>query len=137
MDMNSWYGLLYHEFLKNLPNMKSYETPLELLLEKAEDYGNTTIELMKLKAINKSADIISSLALKLVFFAIVALFIVVANVGVALWIGDLLGKPYYGFFIVAACYGLAAVLLRSYLLNWVKVPISNFIIAQMLKQSST
>lgn len=117
--------------------MKNYETPLELLLEKAEDYGNTTIELMKLKAINKSADIFSSLALKIVFFAIVALFIVIANVGVALWIGDLLGKPYYGFFIVAACYGLAAILLRSYLYDWVKVPISNFIITQMLKQSST
>lgn len=117
--------------------MKNYETPLELLLEKVEDYGNTTVELMKLKAINKSADIISSLALKIVLFAVITLFIIIANVGVSLWIGDLLGKSYYGFFIVAACNGLAAILLRAYLHHWVKVPISNFIIAQMLKQSTT
>ncbi len=117
--------------------MKNYETPLELLLEKVEDYGNTTIELMKLKAINKSADIISSLALKIVLFAVITLFIIIANVGVSLWIGDLLGKSYYGFFIVAACYGLIAILLRSYLHDWVKVPVSNFIITQMLKQSTT
>jgi len=117
--------------------MKNYETPLELLLEKAEDYSNTTIELMKLKAINKSADIISSFALKIILFIAITLFFSIANVGVALWIGDLLGKSYYGFFIIAACYGLAAVLLRSYLHHWVKVPISNFIITQMLKQSTT
>ncbi|GGD80119.1 hypothetical protein GCM10011514_50130 [Emticicia aquatilis] len=117
--------------------MKNYETPVEMLFEKAEDCGTTTIELMKLKAIDKSADIVSSFAVKIVLFITILLIIVIFNVGVALWIGDLLGKSYYGFFIVAACYALLSVLLRSYLNQWVKIPISNFIITQMLKQSTS
>lgn len=117
--------------------MKNYETPIEMLFEKAEDCGKTTIELIKLKAIDSSADIVSLLAAKIILFTIIALFIIITNIGVALWIGDLLGKSYYGFFIVAACYVLLAMLLRSYLHQWIKVPISNFIIAQMLKKSTT
>ena len=117
--------------------MKNYETPIEMLFEKAEDCGKTTIELIKLKAIDSSADIVSLLAVKIVLFTVIALFIVIANIGVALWIGDLLGKSYYGFFIVAAFYALTTILLRSYLHQWIKVPISNFIIEQLLKKSTT
>lgn len=125
-----------HESFKTLSTMKTYETPIEMLFEKTEDYGKTTIELIKLKTINSSADIVSLLAVKIILFTVIALFLIIANIGVALWIGDLLGKSYYGFFIVAACYALITVLLRSYLQQWVKVPISNFIIAQMLKKST-
>lgn len=117
--------------------MKNYETAIETLLEKAEDCGKTTLELMKLKAINSSADVISSFAIKITLITIIALFIFIVNIGVALWIGDLLGKSYYGFFVVAAFYGLLAILFRSYLHRWVKVPVSNFIIEQMLKNPTT
>lgn len=117
--------------------MKNYETALEMLLEKAEDCGKTTLELVKLKAINSSADVISSFAVKITLITVIALFLFIINMGVALWIGDLLGKSYYGFFVVAAFYGLLAILLRSYMHRWIKVPISNFIIAQMLKKSTT
>lgn len=117
--------------------MKNYETAIEMLLEKAEDCGKTTLELVKLKAINSSADVISSFAIKITLITVIALFVFIINIGVALWIGDLLGKSYYGFFVVAAFYGLLAILLRSYLHRWVKVPISNFIIAQMLKKPTT
>lgn len=113
--------------------MKNYETAIEMLLEKAEDYGKTTVELMKLKAINSLADIISSFAIRITLITVIALFLFIVNIGVALWIGDLLGKSYYGFFVVAAFYGLLAILLRSYMHKWVKVPVSNFIIEQMLK----
>lgn len=113
--------------------MKNYETAIEVLLEKAEDCGKTSLELIKLKAINSSADIISSFAVKIILITVITLFVLIINVGVALWIGDLLGKSYYGFFVVAAFYGLLAILLRSYLHQYIKVLISNFIIVQILK----
>jgi hypothetical protein len=116
--------------------MNNYETSVETLFEKAEECGKTTIELLKLKAIDKSADIASSFAMQLAFFMVVAMFIVVINIGLALWIGELLGKSYYVFFVIAGFYALFAILLRSYLHQWVKVPVSNFIITQMLKQNT-
>jgi hypothetical protein len=116
--------------------MDNYETSVETLFEKAEDCGKTTIELLKLKAIDKSADIASSFAMQLAFFMVVVMFIVIINIGLALWIGEFLGKSYYGFFVIAGCYALFAVLLRSYLYQWVKVPVSNFIIYTLLKQNT-
>jgi len=115
--------------------MKNYEAHIESLFEKAEDCTKTAIELLKLKAIDSSADFVSFLVVKFVLFSFICLFIIIANIGVALWIGDLLGKSYYGFFLLAACYALILSLLPSYLYQWVKVPISNFIIAQLLKKS--
>lgn len=113
--------------------MTNNETPIETLFEKAEDYGKTTLALLKLKAVDKSADFVSSFVTQFVFFMVVTMFIIIINIGLALWIGDLLGKSYYGFFVIAGFYGLISILLRSYMDKWIKVPISNFIISQILK----
>lgn len=126
-------GFYIESHPKHLSCMKNYETAIELLFEKAEDCGKTTLELMKLKVINSSVEIISSLAVRVILIMVITLFTFITNIGIALWIGDLLGKSYYGFFIVAAFYGLMAILLRSYLHQWISVPISNFIIALIVK----
>jgi hypothetical protein len=116
--------------------MNNHETSIEMLFEKAEDCTKTTLELLKLKAIGKSADIASSFAMQLTFFMVVAMFIVIINIGLALWIGELLGKSYYGFFVIGGMYALLAILLRSNRHQWVKTPVSNFIITQILKQKT-
>ncbi len=105
---------------------------LESLFEKVEDCGKTSIELLKLQAIDKTVDIIGTIAIKLTFFIVLATFITMLNFGIALWIGELLQKTYYGFFVMAGFYGIIALLFRSYLYQWVQVPVSNFIISKML-----
>lgn len=115
------------------------ETPaslVESLFEKAENYSKTTIELFKLNAIDKSADVVSSLVSRLAILMVVTLFILIINIGIALWLGDLLGKSYYGFFIVGAFYALIAILLHAYRHEWIKNPVSNTIISQMLKHKT-
>jgi ABC-type transport system involved in cytochrome bd biosynthesis fused ATPase/permease subunit len=61
------------------------------------------------------------------------LFALVLNIGIALWLGELLGKNYYGFFIVAVFYLLSAIVLHFFLHNWIKKPVSNLIITQALQ----
>ena len=116
--------------------MNNYETSVESLLEKAEDCGKTTLELLRIKAIDKSADIVSSLAMQLSFFGVIAMSVIIVNIGLALWIGDLLGKSYYGFFVIAGLYAFFAILIRSFWYEWIKVPVSNFIITQLLKDKT-
>jgi hypothetical protein len=70
-----------------------------LLFEKADDCTKSTIELFKLRAIDSSADFSSFLVAKLLLFSVISLFVIIFYIGVALWIGNLLGKYYYGFFI--------------------------------------
>jgi hypothetical protein len=114
--------------------MDSYATTIETLFEKAENYTRTTAELAKLNAIDKSADVISSLLSRLTVAIVVAMFVLLINIGLSLWIGELLGKPYLGFFIVASTYFLVSVISYTFKDQWIKIPISNFIITKMLKK---
>jgi len=89
--------------------MNNIAAPIESLFEKVEDYGRTTIQLFKLNTIDKSADLASSLATKAVIFIFVAMFILSINIGFALWLGEVLGKSYYGFFVTGGLYAFIAI----------------------------
>jgi len=64
----------------------------------------------------------------------VALSFLIINIGIALWLGKILGDSYYGFFIIGGSYGLLAMLFHIFRHRWLKYPISNLIIRQLLKQ---
>lgn len=111
------------------------ETPtrsIEALVERVEQYSKSSIELYRLKAINTSADVISTLAAKLAVITFFTLFFLILNIGLVLWIGDLLGKSYYGFFIIAGFYAIVGTVLYAYRDKWIKVPVKNSIIIQAL-----
>ncbi|GHN03082.1 hypothetical protein WSM22_45710 [Cytophagales bacterium WSM2-2] len=108
--------------------------PIEALFEKAENYGKTSVELLKLNVIDKSADIVSTFTVQFVILTVISFFTLAINIGVALWIGESLGKSYYGFFVVAAFYAIVATVLYFFRHQWIKTPVSNSLIAIMMKQ---
>lgn len=116
--------------------MESIATPIEELFESAQEYSKTTIELIKLNAVDKSADVASSLVSRLAILLVVALLIIIFSIGIALWVGEVLGKSYYGFFVVGGLYIILAMLLHSFRHQWLKKPLSNSIIAQLLKEKA-
>lgn len=107
-------------------------TTIETLIDKAETYARTTFELAKLNAVDKTADLISSAVAGIVTFIVVGTFLMLFNLGVAFYLGDMLGATYYGFFIVAGFYLLVALLLILFKNQWIKLPISNSIITGIL-----
>ena len=115
--------------------MENNATTIEMLFERAEDYTRTTVELAKLHAVDKTADVMSSLLSRLTVSIVFVMFAFLVNIGLSLWIGELLGKVYYGFFIVSSFYLIIAIILYIYKDQWLKMPISNFIIVKMLKKS--
>lgn len=115
-------------------NNNDHSRPIKTLLDKVENYGKINLELLKMNVIDKSADLVSFLIARLVNFMVLVLFSLIINIGIALWLGDLLGELYYGFFAVAAFYFLLGALLYFFGHAWIKLPISNSIIIQMLKQ---
>lgn len=114
--------------------MTDNTTPLESLFERAEDFGKTTLKLLELNVIDKSADVISDLVSKLAVIMTVVLSILIINIGIALWIGKMLGESFYGFFVIGGFYGILAMLLRIFRNQWIKYPVSNSFIEQMMKQ---
>lgn len=111
--------------------METNDNIIEPLLEKAMQYSKTSIELLKLEALNKVASAAGSLLNRLILSVAVLVFILFLSVAAALWLGQLLGEVYYGFLLVAAFYGIVWVvllLMRSTIKKWV----SNSVIAQIL-----
>lgn len=108
--------------------------PIAALLEGAKNYSNSTIELVKLNAIDKSADVASSFATHIAVFMTVALSLLILNIGFALWVGKLLGDSFYGFFVIGGLYALFSVLLYIFREQWLKYPLSNSIVKEMLKE---
>ena len=115
--------------------MENNTSTIETLFEKAEDYTRTTAELMKLKAVDKTADVASSMLSRGAVSIVFVMFAFLVNIGLSLWIGELLGKTYYGFFIVSSFYLLISILLYIFRDPVIKMPVSNFIIVRMLKKS--
>lgn len=113
--------------------METPSSSIELLFERVEAYSKTTIELSKLKALETTTGVATVLASRLIVFLMIAFFVLVLSIGVALFLGDLLQKAYYGFFIVAAFYLVLGVVLHYNLSTWIKKPIGNFFISQFLQ----
>ena len=117
--------------------MTENATPIATLFERAEDYGKTTLNLLKLNAIDKSADVASSLASRLAVIMTVVFSVLIISIGASFWIGKLLGETSYGFFIVGGFFMLLAIILQVFRHQWLKYPVSNSIIKQMLKEKKT
>ena len=106
---------------------------IESLIEKGEQYGKTTLELLKLKTLDKSADVVSNLVSWLIVVIFAVLFFLILNIGIALWLGELLGKSYYGFFVVSGFYALFAIISAVFRKQLIKKPINESIITQVLE----
>ena len=107
---------------------------LETLLEKTEAYVKTNVDLFKLKAIDKSAEVVSSLAAKLIMVIVGSLIVIIANIGLALWIGDVMGKSYYGFFMVAFFYLVVLIIIYAFSKTLIKDRVSDSMISQLLNE---
>ncbi|MBI3520870.1 MAG: hypothetical protein HY062_16145 [Bacteroidetes bacterium] len=112
--------------------MDDKATFIEPLLLKAEAYGKTSYELIKLKTIDKTSDVLSTGVSRGIAILAFSVFLVMVNIAIALWLGDILGKSYYGFFCVAGFYAVCGLILYFFMHNWIKERISNSIISQLL-----
>jgi hypothetical protein len=106
---------------------------LESLFEKAADYGKTSFELVKLKALDKSSDIVSTIIPRSVSIVLFTSFMLFLNLGLSFWLGDILGKIYYGFFVVASFYTIAGITIHFFLHKRFKKSVSNYFIKKVLK----
>jgi hypothetical protein len=112
--------------------MKQDINAIESLLEKGGEYGKTSYGLVKLHIVGNTAHLGSRLITQLVIKAFFLFSILFGNLGIALWIGDMLGKSFYGFFMLAAFYGLVALILHCLVQKWMKRILNDYLIRKML-----
>ena len=106
---------------------------IKSLIDKSKDYLETKIELTKLKTIDRSADILSSVVVMVSMIFLGSLFIIFISIALALLIGHWLGAAHYGFLIMGGIYALLLMVIYLQRDKWIKTPIANGLIHKMLK----
>ncbi|HEX4849937.1 MAG TPA: hypothetical protein VFV08_03975 [Puia sp.] len=112
--------------------MLNQEHSVKSLLEKSHEYLETRIDLLRLKTIDKSSDVVSSAATLLAILIGFLAFLATLSFGLAYYFGQLLGNIYYGFFIMAGFYAVVTLLLFIFRRHWIKNPIYDGIIRKIL-----
>ena len=120
--------------MDNLGNMAK---SVDILYEKAKKYTETRAELFALNAVDKTADVFSSLSSIAIIALVVAMFTLFVNVGLSLYIGNLLNEYFLGFFIVSAFYLVLAIVLYAFKDKLIKTPVANLIIVKLLKSKKS
>jgi hypothetical protein len=113
--------------------MSDTAVSFQSFLEKSQDYLETKVELAKLKAIDKSSDVLSTLIVlvSMIFAGLLAFLFI--SIALALYLGFLVGSAHAGFFIMGGFYAVILLLLFLRRDKWIKTPVTNLIIKKMLK----
>jgi hypothetical protein len=112
--------------------MESKPTNVEELFYKLKDYGDTRLDLFKLKGINKVSGFLSTLIVSVVLIVLLFVVLICISIGLALLIGSWLGHSYWGFFIIGAIYIIIGLVLFSGRNKILKEPVSNMLIKQLM-----
>ena len=115
--------------------MEDHSNSIETLLERTSDYGKTSFELVKLKVLDKTSNEVSSFISHSIVIIILTTFILFLSLGAALWIGEMMGEMFYGFFVVAGFYAVIAFILHFFLHKWLKRKLNDYIIRLFSKQA--
>lgn len=113
--------------------MEDNKKLVESLLEKATEYGKTSFELVKLKVLDKTSDVVSTFIPHSVVIVLIGSFTLFLNLGLAFWLGEILGKIFYGFFVVAGFYVITGIVIHFFMHKWLKKVVGNYFIKQVLK----
>jgi hypothetical protein len=113
-------------------DMENKPTSVEELFYKLKDYGETTLDLYKLKAINKVSGFLSNLIVGLLLIVLLFLVLICISIGLGLLIGSWLGNVYWGFFIMAGIYIIIGLVLFSGRKRILKEPVANHLIKELI-----
>ena len=106
---------------------------IESLIERGGDYLETRLELLKLQAVGKASEATSGLISGVIVFSLLALCFLILNIGIALLLGDVLGRSYYGFFVLSGFYLVTGLIFYAMRHKWIKEPVANNMIKKFLK----
>ncbi len=113
--------------------MEEKVNSLETLIVQLENYGKTSFELVKLKSVDKGAETAAEITLKMVIAFVFFQFVLFGGIGLAIFLGKVIGEMYLGFLLVAGGFGLIIFLLivvRSFM----KMRIKDAVLLQLLNQ---
>jgi hypothetical protein len=109
------------------------ESNIEGILFKTGEYIETRADLFKLKAIGTSSNAMASITWRIAILSISMFSLFFLNIGLSIWIGNVLGQLFYGFFIVGTFYLLTGLVIYLFRHAWIKTPVKDLLVKKLLK----
>lgn len=106
---------------------------IESLIESTFEYGKTSLELAKLKALYKTSDVVSSAIPNLMVFVFILFFILFISFGFAFWLGTILENIVFGFLITGGFYGITGLLMHFFMHDRIKKKYGDYMVKQLFK----
>ena len=120
-------------FSNNLYTMMEDKSKIEQIYERVEQYVSTSVELYKLKALQKVAETATSILTSVMLAIFGLLFLLFVSIGLAIYLGEVLGKMHYGFMIVSGIYLLFAVIVYALRAQVLKDKVNTYIVRKIFK----
>jgi len=108
---------------------------LEKLIQNFERMTSVAVLLIKLKILKLFSQVVSRVLAKLVLIIIFLLSLLCLTIGVAMMLGELLGKLYLGFLCVCGFYLIIGIILAFKSKPWLENPIGNMIVRKVTKEA--
>jgi len=119
-------------YKKPAMNKQPTLTLIESLFGQSTEFALNKFELYKLKLVDKTSNVASSIITGVVLFVVFFIFFVILNIGIALLIGDLIGKNYLGFLILAVIYAIVGFVIFKSRKKFFKAPILKMLVSKIL-----
>ena len=109
------------------------KSKIEKIYERVEQFALTSIELYKLKAWQKAAEIATTVATSLLMGVFGLLFLLFVSVGLAVYLGEIMGRMHYGFMVVSGIYLLLAIIVYALRARVLKDKLNTYIVRKIFK----
>lgn len=106
---------------------------IDSLLERVKDYSNSSIELIKLRAVDKTSDSVSSIVAPSIIISLLGFVLLFLNLALGMWLGEVFGKLYYGFLAIAGFYTVVCLILYFFMRDKLKATVYDALIKFLLK----
>jgi len=107
------------------------EHTLKSIIEKVDKYRKVSLNLYRLKAIQKTTNWLSKLITYCIIVFSFLLFLVFLNIGASLWLGEILGKLYLGFIVVSLLHLVIGLFLWFFVRHWIQNQVNNCIVIEL------
>lgn len=114
--------------------MSEQNVELNTLIKNVEDLSKTSIDLAKLKAIDKTSNLFSGILSVVFILGVFMLFFLFANIALALYINSFYNNFYVGFLYLSSFYFLLCMLFIIFRKQIIKTPIANYFVKKLLNE---
>jgi hypothetical protein len=114
--------------------MENTGTENQTILEHVKGYYTTKLEILKLRGVEKTADVLSALFSGMILFVLGFVFLLLLTLGLIIKLAQYFNSTFTGFLVVSGLYLLVMLMLLVFRKSLLRGPLMNYFAGRLLKK---